>query len=228
MLATMVLYKPNRNHVDEILEILPKIFKKDGILFTNDTLHFGVTFLVILSENTFKTQKGMDFPQMTLSKLTELLDSSKYVKKKKKKCFPINFIKALFREDDSFLCCLYIFFKKLQSKSLEILGFFSDLFPNPSEIHKKLLEDNYFFSQNPFLQVFISVYEEKNAFACYKNSLSQKTNACHQHFQNIIIKELLENEEIYDLNYENCFFSIFSLQTFPLSLNFIKLIEKYV
>ena len=77
------------------------------------------------------------------------------------------------------------------------------------------------------MQVFISFYEEKNAFTCYKNSLSQKTNACHQHFQNIIIKELLENEEIYDLNYENCFSSLFSLQTFPLSLNFIKLIEKY-
>ena len=121
--------------------------------------------------------------------------------------------------------------KQKQNNRDKIIDLISSCFPWKKEINKKLQEEKYFFNKNHIIDQFLFLYDEKNTFQIYKNSLSlNKTldfNICDVNYQNIIIDEILNKDESYDFSFNNYFFSIFQRQSYPLAPNILKMIEKY-
>jgi len=73
-----MLYKPNKNHADEMINLFQRIFedssKNNEITFGTDTLHYGMAFLLILSEYAMKLEIESEF-----QKLQCFLDPSRCV-----------------------------------------------------------------------------------------------------------------------------------------------------
>jgi len=106
----------------------------------------------------------------------------------------------------------------------------TDYFPWKDEIIEKVKDDKDFMNKNQIIDQFLLIYEQKNVFQSYTNSIS--INKAHLYensvnYHNIIMEEILDNEKIEKFSFNNYFFSLFQFQTYPLSKNIIKIIKKY-
>lgn len=95
-----------------------------------------------------------------------------------------------------------------------------------------MIENKYFLNNNQFIQEFILAYERNNAFLYYRNSLAiinpKNIYPYFVNYHNIVVEELIDKNQLDSLSFKNYFFSIFSLQRFPLFQNIIRIIEKFV